>query len=107
MKKMLFNASRLFKTDGSQHKEMGHEKGKNLEVWPVAALYRRPLLGGGARMLTLAFAKSSPLRNRGGDAAGVGTDARGAGYPRVQESAADIGAFEYKPDSRGTLIRIE
>lgn len=61
----------------------------------------------GARMLTLAFAKSSPLRNKGGDAAGVGTDARGAGYPRVQESAADIGAFEYEPDSRGTLVRIE
>jgi len=61
----------------------------------------------GTRMLTLAFAKASPLRNRGGDTAGVGTDARGAGYPRLQESAADIGAFEYKPDSRGTLVRIE
>jgi len=61
----------------------------------------------GTRMLTLAFAKASPLRNRGGDTAGVGTDARGAGYPRLQESAADIGAFEYKPDSRGTLVRID
>ncbi|MDX9868872.1 MAG: choice-of-anchor Q domain-containing protein [Kiritimatiellia bacterium] len=65
------------------------------------------LMPDGTRMLTLAFAKSSPLRDKGGNADGINTDARGAGYLRVQESAADIGAFEYKPDSRGTLVRIE
>ena len=73
----------------------------------------RPCGDGGTRlpdgtgMLTLSIARKSPLRNRGGDAAGIATDARGTGYPRVQEATADIGAFEYQPDTSGTMVRIE
>lgn len=55
------------------------------------------LLPDGTRMLTLAFAKASPLREAGGDATGIETDQRGQDWPRVVGTLADIGAFEFNP----------
>lgn len=61
----------------------------------------------GTNMLTLALAKSSPLREKGGDGSGIATDQRGEGWPRVSFALADIGAFEYTPPPpNGTVICI-
>ncbi len=66
------------------------------------------LMPDGTNMLTLALSKSSPLRNKGGDATGIATDQRGEDWPRVSFGIADIGAFEYTPPpSMGTVIYIQ
>lgn len=54
--------------------------------------------GGSAGIRTMALIAGSPAINAGGAvSAGVTTDARGAGFPRVVGSAVDIGAFESAP----------
>ncbi|GAA0713823.1 choice-of-anchor Q domain-containing protein [Dokdonella soli] len=57
-----------------------------------------PLLGtlrdNGGPTQTHALMSRSPAINTGNNAANLGTDQRGTGYPRVSGAAADIGAYE-------------
>jgi hypothetical protein len=53
-----------------------------------------PLADNGGPTRTHALALASPARDAGANPADLATDQRGAGYPRVVGSAADIGAVE-------------
>lgn len=53
-----------------------------------------PLGANGGETLTHALLASSPAIDTGTNAAGSGTDQRGAGFPRAVGQAVDIGAFE-------------
>jgi hypothetical protein len=53
-----------------------------------------PLQNNGGTTQTIALLPGSPAINAGSNPASLTTDQRGAGYTRVFESAADIGAFE-------------
>jgi hypothetical protein len=53
-----------------------------------------PLAGNGGPTRTHALTPGSPALDAGNNAAGLTTDQRGTGYPRVVGAAPDIGAFE-------------
>lgn len=53
-----------------------------------------PRQNNGGTTETIALLPGSPAINAGSNRANLSTDQRGAGFPRVFESAADIGAFE-------------
>ncbi len=57
-----------------------------------------PLASHGGPTWTHALLPDSLARNAGNNTAGSQFDQRGAGYPRVVEGRADIGAFESPPD---------
>jgi hypothetical protein len=58
------------------------------------ALNLRPLGNYGGPTATCALADGSPAVDVGSNPAGLATDQRGAGFPRVLGGVADIGAFE-------------
>jgi hypothetical protein len=60
-----------------------------------------PLSDNGGPTQTHALDAGSPAINRGNNVANFATDQRGAGYPRVRGTAADIGAFESAPAAVG------
>lgn len=53
-----------------------------------------PLADNGGPTLTHALGDGSPAIDHGNNIAGLSTDQRGTGYPRVSGAAAEIGAFE-------------
>jgi hypothetical protein len=53
-----------------------------------------PLANNGGLTRTHALSTGSPALDAGNNAAGLATDQRGVGFPRVLGAAADIGAFE-------------
>src|SRR5262249_17036087 len=53
-----------------------------------------PLTDNGGPAPTHALARGSPARDAGANPAGLHTDQRGSGYPRVVGAAADIRAVE-------------
>ena len=53
-----------------------------------------PLGNNGGPTLTHALLSDSPAIDRGNNAAGLGYDQRGIGFPRVKGAGADIGAYE-------------
>jgi hypothetical protein len=65
---------------------------------PAGTLHGNPLLqplaNNGGPTLTHALSPASPALDAGNDFAGLSTDQRGAGFPRITGAAADIGAFE-------------
>ena len=61
-----------------------------LNVDPLLA----PLGDNGGLTLTHALLSDSPAIDRGNNAAGLGYDQRGIGFPRVKGARSDIGAFE-------------
>jgi hypothetical protein len=58
----------------------------------------QPLADNGGETDTHALKVSSPAINAGNDTAGVANDQRGAGFPRVVGTQADIGAYEFNLD---------
>src|SRR5262249_5148888 len=62
-----------------------------------------PLANNGGATPTRLPLPGSPLRERGSNPTGLANDQRGAGYPRILGSAADIGAVE-SLDAIGTPI---
>jgi hypothetical protein len=61
------------------------------------ALGLGPLANYGGPTQTIPISSASPARNAGSNPAGLTTDQRGPGFPRVEGPAADIGAFEFIP----------
>jgi hypothetical protein len=57
-----------------------------------------PLANHGGRTRTHALLPGSPAISLGGNAAGLATDQRGPGFPRVVGAHPDIGAYEFDPD---------
>ena len=70
---------------------------------PADTLHDDPLLGAladnGGPTQTLALLPGSPAIDTGNNVAGLATDQRGAGFPRVMGSSADIGAYEVTADA--------
>lgn len=60
-----------------------------------------PLANNGGPTLTHAIPAGSPAADAGNNAAGLTTDQRGAGFPRVSGAAADIGSFEIQGTTGG------
>jgi hypothetical protein len=71
-------------------------------VLPADTLYTDPLLQAlaynGGLTMTHALTIGSPAIDAGNNEAGLSTDQRGPGYPRVLGAAPDIGAFEWDPN---------
>jgi len=63
-----------------------------------------PLANNGGLTQTHALAAASPAIDRGNNAANLATDQRGAGFPRVQGPAPDIGAFETAPAAPAVVV---
>jgi hypothetical protein len=55
----------------------------------------------GATRRTLALTSASPAIDAGANPLSLADDQRGAGFPRVQGAAADVGAFEYPASCAG------
>ncbi len=53
-----------------------------------------PLADNGGFTMTHALSAGSPAIDAGDNAAGLHTDQRGQGFPRVNGAQADIGAYE-------------
>ena len=70
---------------------------------PADTLHDDPLLGAladnGGPTQTLALLPGSPAIDTGNNVAGLVTDQRGPGFPRVMGTSADIGAYEVTADA--------
>jgi hypothetical protein len=64
-----------------------------------------PLSNNGGITRTLALLPGSPAIDTGDDPFTLGTDQRGAGFPRVVGPFADIGAYEWSADSGDVINR--
>lgn len=64
----------------------------------------QPLAGNGGSTQTLALGDGSPAIDTGNNVAGLATDQRGDGFPRVVGAAADIGAFEVQEQAPDDII---
>jgi parallel beta-helix repeat protein len=74
-----------------------------------AVLNLGPLTNNGGPTFTHAVPAGSPAENAGSNPASLTTDQRGPGFPRIQGSAPDIGAFERAvnaPSASGTFANI-
>jgi hypothetical protein len=63
-----------------------------------------PLADNGGPTRTHALLPGSPAISAGSNPANLTTDQRGAGFPRVYESAADIGAFEVQQPTVPSVV---
>jgi hypothetical protein len=68
----------------------------------------QPLANNGGPTQTMALITGSSAIDQGNNAAGLATDQRGTGYPRVSGAATDIGAFELRrAGGQGQLAETE
>jgi len=81
----------------------------NIVGTAAANLGLAPLANNGGPTQTMALVDGSPAIGAGSTAlipAGVTTDQRGPGYPRILSGLVDIGAFEFKPVKTMTSVAL-